>query len=58
MTPMHYHKLVRIERAGELLQFSNMTITDIAEKLGFESINDFSRAFKNIKGVSPSFYRE
>jgi AraC-like DNA-binding protein len=57
MTPIHYHQLIRIEKAKEMIQFSNMSITEISEIFKFKSINAFSRSFRNIEGVAPSFYR-
>lgn len=56
-TPIHYSQLLRLEKAKELIQYSNMNLTGISEILGFKSINAFSRAFRNIEGVSPSYYR-
>lgn len=57
MTPMHFHQLMRIEKAKELLQFTDLTITDIAEQMGFTSVHSFSRAFKKMDKVAPSYYR-
>lgn len=56
-TPMHYHSLLRIEKAKEKIQFTNLCLMDIATTVGFENINTFSRAFRKIEGVPPSFYR-
>lgn len=35
-----------------------MTITQIAETLGFSSIQDFSRVFQKLNRYTPSSYRE
>jgi len=56
-TPIHYSQLLRIEKAKELIQYSSMNLTGISEMLGFKSINAFSRSFRNIEGVPPSYYR-
>ena len=56
-TPMHYHSLVRIEKAKEKIQFTNLSLMEIACMVGFDNINTFSRAFRKIEGVPPSFYR-
>lgn len=60
----HYHKTVteyindcRLSKSRELLCFSTLTITEIAESLGFRSIHYFSRFFKKREGISPSQYR-
>jgi AraC-like DNA-binding protein len=57
MSPIQYHQLVRIEKAKEKIKFTESPISSIAEEFGFESIHSFSRAFKKIEGVPPSFYR-
>lgn len=58
MTPIHLHQLIRIEKAKEMIQFTDYSLTEIAELLGFNSIHSFSRAFKKTDSVSPSFYRK
>jgi len=58
MSPIQYHLLQRIEKAKELIQFTNNSISEIAEHVGFPDIHSFSKAFKKIDGVSPSFYRK
>lgn len=57
MTPMHYHQMIRIEKAKELIQYSGKSLTTIAEELGYSNIMTFSRAFKDFDGVPPSYYR-
>lgn len=57
ITPMHYHKMLRFEKAREMLQYTNKTIDEIATELGFSSAMVFSRAFKDFDGVPPSYYR-
>ena len=56
-SPIQYHQIIRIQKAKEMIQYSNKSLTQIAEELGFTSINAFSRAFKNTDGVYPSYYR-
>lgn len=57
ITPIHFHKLIRIEKAKEMIQFTDLSFTEISEITGFKSINAFSRAFRQMEGVPPSFYR-
>ena len=57
-TPHRYIMRRRLQIAQKLLISQNDTITEIAEVLGFPSINTFSRWFKKMSGVSPSAYRE
>lgn len=47
----------RIERAGELLAFGNMRISQIAQEAGFADVDYFSRRFRQITGLSPSEFR-
>ncbi len=48
---------VRVSRAKELLSSQSGTIADIATALGYETANNFSRAFKTATGISPSEHR-
>lgn len=57
MTPIHYHQHIRMEKAKEMIQFTDISFTKIADIFGFSSINAFSRAFRNMEGIPPSFYR-
>jgi len=52
-----YVEKVRIDCACELLENSNYTISDIAEQIGYNSVQSFRRAFKKVKGVSPKELR-
>ena len=58
MSPMKYVKIKRIEKAQEMLKGNAVTITRMAESVGFESINSFSRSFKNMTGFSPQEYKK
>lgn len=57
VTPMNYARMVRINKAKEYISFTSMSITQIAEQLGFSSTNAFSRTFAKEEGVPPTFYR-
>lgn len=48
---------LRIEKAKELINFEELRISEIAEKVGYNSDMSFRRAFKKIMGVTPSEYR-
>lgn len=52
-----YHQRLRFEKAIDLLN-DNISITRIAETLGYTSIHSFSRAFARYYGASPSKYLE
>ena len=47
----------RIERSARILQTSNYTLTEIAERVGYQSAYSLSKAFKKHFGVSPSAFR-
>ena len=54
--PIDYLIRLRIDRARELIRTGEYTLTEIAERVGFSSLHYFSRAFKQLTGVSPSEY--
>ena len=56
MPPIAYIHSLRIKRAKEMLKSDFGSITSVAQSLGYASIYDFSRAFKNHTGLSPSGY--
>ena len=47
---------MKIELAKEYLRFSDLNITQIAEKLGYSGIHYFSRQFKKVTGMTPTEY--
>ena len=47
---------MKIEKAKSYMEQNLYSITQISEWLGFSSIHYFSRAFKNITGLSPTQY--
>ena len=57
MALMQFILKIRIDRAKELLDFTDKSIADIAESSGFQDQNYFARIFKKITGVSPTQYR-
>ena len=56
ITPKQYIISVRIEEAKRLLEEGISSITAISDACGFSSVYHFSRAFKQVTGVSPSDY--
>jgi AraC-like DNA-binding protein len=56
--PSDYVELVRIGKAAELLQENLLTIDEIAAQVGYNSAHSFRRAFKRVRGVSPSTFRQ
>lgn len=56
-TPLSYHQRIRVQKAREMLLYTNLSITEIAESTGFSSIHDFDRVFKKVDGANPGIYR-
>ena len=56
-TPMVYIREKRLEKAKELLSFSDMNITQIAMATGFKSIHYFSKVFYEDMSIRPLDYR-
>lgn len=52
-----YLHALRIESAASLLLSTEMTITEIAFEVGFDSFRTFSRVFREVQGQTPSDYR-
>lgn len=57
-TFVHYITKQRLQKTVELLGDPNMSITSIAYQAGFQSISNFNRVFKEVKGCSPKEYRK
>ncbi len=53
-----YMLKVRIDKLAQRLLTSDETIIEIALEMGFPDYKNISRQFKNIKGCTPSRYRE
>jgi AraC family transcriptional regulator len=47
----------RLEKVKELLVYTDLTLTEIAARNGFSSINHLSRQFKEMTGFPPSHFR-
>ncbi|MEA4890643.1 MAG: AraC family transcriptional regulator [Clostridiaceae bacterium] len=56
MSVMEHVAHLKLEKTKELIRESKMTLTEIADALGFSSIHYFSRLFKRHYGISPSAY--
>lgn len=53
-----YLEGVRIDKAKDLLRSTKMLVGEIAEQVGYYSVNSFCRAFKRVTGSSASEYRK
>ena len=55
--PQKFFRRKRIERACEMLQFSDLSIEEIAEETGFSDRYHFTRVFWQVMHFTPAVYR-
>ena len=55
---LSYLSSIRLSYACRLLAETDISVTDIAEDVGFESQSTFFRTFKNHYGITPLKYRQ
>jgi AraC family transcriptional regulator of adaptative response / methylphosphotriester-DNA alkyltransferase methyltransferase len=48
---------VRMERAGDLLREQNLTIREVAHRVGYRQPAQFAKAFRRHHGTAPSGFR-
>ncbi len=56
-SPIDHLMHVRIQKASELLRFTERSITDIAFDCGFQDSNYFTRCFRKVMDQTPREYR-
>lgn len=49
---------VRVKKAIELLRESDVSIKEVAERVGYESLNNFYKYFKQYTGVTPAVFTQ
>ena len=57
MPPIRYLRLLRMERAKNLLESSFLSVKEIAYQVGLNDESHFVRDFKSTYGYSPAHYR-
>ncbi len=55
-TIVEYIHYLRIKTAKQMLRNKNVSVTEISERLGFDSVHYFCRLFKKSTGFSPTEY--
>ena len=55
--PANYIKTIRLQKAKELLETADLTVSEIAFKAGFQTVSHFTKIFKMQYGVPPSVFR-
>lgn len=58
MTFVAYLTQLRMKKAVQLLNGTELSINEIAERVGYDTQHYFSTAFKKMNGVSPNQYRK
>ncbi len=56
-TFLEYLTAYRIDKAKDLLQSTDMSVSDIGHSAGYSESNYFLRVFKRVTGMTPSTYR-
>lgn len=56
-SPGYYIKTMRLEKAKELLETSDVTVSEAAYKTGFNSPSNFTKVFSEKYGITPSQFR-
>ena len=57
-TLQKYITYKKLEKALQLLKYGELKPTQIAEKLNYESVQSFSKAFRRVMGFTPTKYME
>lgn len=58
MTPLQFIRSIRLKRAGQLLQTTKLSVSEIADLTGFNTIKYFNQHFKEEFGMTPTLFRE
>ncbi len=58
ISPIRYLNNKRIEESKQLLRSTDLSLSFIAQNLGFSSASYFSQSFRRHEGISPIVYRE
>jgi YesN/AraC family two-component response regulator len=53
-----YIILQKVEKVKELLVYGEMTLSEIADKMGYSSVAYLSNQFKKITGLTPSHFKQ
>jgi AraC family transcriptional regulator len=58
VTVEQYVILQRIERVKELLKYDELTLSEIAYRMGYSSVQHLSNQFKKVTGLTPSYFKD
>lgn len=57
VSPINYFIRLKVQKACQYIELTNLKINEVALKLGFDEPAYFSRIFTKIMGITPSEYR-
>ncbi|WP_044212894.1 hybrid sensor histidine kinase/response regulator transcription factor [Saccharicrinis fermentans] len=57
-SPAEFIKYIRFQRAAQLIEESNLTISEIAESIGYVDLKSFRKIFKQQYHMTPTEFRE
>ena len=55
---VRYLTRVRIDRAKELLQQTNLSVAEVCARVGYNDLKHFTQTFKKETSLSPAQYRK
>lgn len=55
--PIEYYLRIKMQRAGQILDLTDLSIKEVSDAVGISDPYYFSRLFKKITGYSPTSYR-
>lgn len=58
VTIEQYIILEKIERVKELFKYGELTLSEIAYKMGYSSVQHLSNQFKKVTGMTPSYFKD
>ena len=58
LSPLQYLQKQRFEQARDLLQNSNLSISEIAYRVGYIDVSYFTKLFKQLSSTTPKEYRK
>lgn len=57
VTIEHFIILHKVERIKELITYDKLNLTEISYKMHYSSVSHLSRQFKQVTGLTPTFYK-
>lgn len=58
MKPVDYINLIRVQKACDLIKKSQISMGDVAYRVGFATASTFNRNFKKLVGISPYQWKQ